>query len=204
MTDSGRVPRVILASGSESRARMLEAAGVPLSVDAAAVDEESVKDAMKAEGASAADAAMALAELKAVRKSADYGGALVVGADQILECGGVWFDKPANADEAREALTQLAGRTHALHTAAVVARDGGAIWRHGERASLTMRPLSPGFVDDYLARLGEAALTSVGAYHVEGLGAQLFTRIEGDYFSILGLPLLPLLDFLRVHGVLGT
>ncbi len=183
---------------------MLRAAGVPFSVDAAAVDESLVKEAMKAEGASASDTAMALAELKATRKSTDHGGALVIGADQILECEGVWLDKPASEDDARDALTRLAGRGHALHTAAVVARDGQAIWRHSDVASLTMRPLSPAFVDTYLAELGEAALASVGAYQVEGLGAQLFTRTEGDYFSILGLPLLPLLDFLRVHGILGT
>ena len=197
-------PLVVLASGSKTRARMLSAAGVDVTADAPHVDESMIKEAMKAEAASALDTAMALAELKAVRKSPEYRQALVIGADQILECDGAWFDKPANLAAVRRTLEALAGRAHNLHTAVVVVLDGTVIWRHGERAVLTMRELSPEFIDAYLVRAGEAVLSSVGAYQVEGLGAQLFSRIEGDYFSILGLPLLPVLDFLRVRGAIGT
>ncbi len=204
MPAANEVPAVVLASGSQTRARMLSAAGVSFKADAPHVDESLLKDAMKAEAASALDTAMALAELKATRKSPAYRHALVIGADQILECDGAWFDKPVNFAAARRSLEALAGRAHNLHTAAVVVLDGAVIWRHGERAILTMRELSSEFIDVYLARAGEAALSSVGAYQVEGLGAQLFSRVEGDYFSILGLPLLPVLDFLRVRGAIET
>lgn len=204
MPVANEAPRVVLASRSQTRARMLSAAGVPFTVDAPHVDESMLKDAMKAEAASAQDTAMALAELKATRKSPEYQHALVIGADQILECDGDWFDKPENFAAVRRTLEALAGRAHNLHTAAVVVLDGAVIWRHGERATLTMRELSPEFIDVYLARAGEAALSSVGAYQIEGFGAQLFSRVEGDYFSILGLPLLQVLDFLRVRGAIGT
>ena len=204
MPVANEAPLVVLASGSRTRARMLSAAGVPFTADAPHVDEGTLKDAMKAEAASALDTAMALAELKATRKSLEHPRALIIGADQILECDGAWFDKPENFAAGRRTLEALAGRTHNLHTAAVVVLDGAAIWRHSERASLTMRELSPEVIDVYLARAGKAVLSSVGAYQVEALGAQLFSRIEGDYFSILGLPLLPVLDFLRVRGAIGT
>lgn len=204
MLSQKEAPRVVLASASHTRARMLRDAGVAFTADAPHIDEGALKDAMKAEAASALDTAMALAELKAVRKSPEYPKALVAGADQILECDGVWFDKPKNLSAMRETLEALSGRTHNLYTAAVVVLDGAVIWRHGERAKLTMRELSPKFVDVYMAQVGEAGLSSVGAYQVEGLGAQLFSRIEGDYFSILGLPLLPVLEFLRVRGAITT
>ncbi len=197
-------PVVVLASGSQTRARILTAAGVTFTADAPNIDEALLKDAMKADAASALDTAMALAELKAVRKSPEYPNALIIGADQILECDGAWLDKPENLSAARRSLDVLSGRTHSLHTAAVVVLDGAAIWRRGERAILTMRELSPEYIDDYLVRAGDAVLSSVGAYQVEGLGAQLFSRIEGDYFSILGIPLLPVLDFLRVRGAIAT
>lgn len=204
MPAANEAPPVVLASGSQTRAGMLSAAGVPFTADAPHVDESMLKDAMKAEAASALDTAMALAELKATRKSPEYRHALIIGADQILECDGTWFDKPADLGAARRTLEALGGRAHNLYTAAVVVQDGGVIWRHSERATLTMRELSPKFIDVYLARAGEEALSSVGAYQVEGFGVQLFSRVEGDYFSILGLPLLPVLDFLRVRGVIGT
>ena len=197
-------PPIVLASGSQTRARMLSAARVPFTVDAPHVDESMLKDAMKAEAATAQDTAMALAELKAVRKSPEHQGALVIGADQILVCEDTWFDKPVDLDAARGTLAALSGRAHILQTAAVIVLDGAAIWRHSARATLTMRELAPTSIDRYLAQVGAAALSSVGAYQVEGLGAQLFLRIEGDYFSILGLPLLPVLDFLRVRGVIGA
>src|SRR5690606_10859737 len=126
------------------------------------------------------------------------------GADRMLACAGRWFGKPADRAAARAQLLALRGRTHDLVTAAVVLRDGTRLWQHVERASLTMRPVSDAFVESYLAALGDDAMRSVGAYQLEGLGAQLFARVEGDFFTILGLPLLPLLDFLRGHGTLLT
>jgi nucleoside triphosphate pyrophosphatase len=192
---------LVLASASAARAQLLRQAGVPFRVDAAAIDEAEAKRSLEAEGASAAEIAMALAELKARRVSARQPGALVLGADQILECGGVRFDKPADRDHAAAQLRALAGRTHELVAAAVVLRDGERLWQTVDRARLTMRPLGDAFIADYLDRVGEAALQSVGAYQLEGLGAQLFAEVEGDHFTILGLPLLPLLDFLRGHGV---
>ena len=195
-------PRVVLASASAVRRRLLEGAGVAVTVAPAHIDEDEIKRAMRAEGAGAADAAVALAELKARRVSRDHAGALVIGADQILDLDGEWFDKPPDMDHAKAHLRTLGGRTHGLATAACVVRDGQRIWHHVATPRLTMRPLSEGFVEGYLARAGADVLGSVGAYRLEGLGAQLFSRIEGDFFAILGLPLLPLLDFLREHGAI--
>ena len=196
-------PPVILASASRVRAEMLAACGVPFTVDVAGVDEEAVRESMKAAGAEADEVAVALAELKAVRVSARHAEALVIGADQMLACGGRWFDKPADAAHARAHLQALRGRSHELITAAAVARNGGAIWRQVETARLAMRPFSESFLDTYLAAAGADALDSVGCYRIEGLGAQLFARIDGSQFAIMGLPLLPLLGFLREHQVLG-
>jgi septum formation protein len=195
------MPALVLASSSATRARLLRDAGVAFEAIPARVDEASVKDGMRAEEAPASDAAQALADLKAMRLSPSLPETLVIGADQILECDGVWFDKPADLGAAREQLTALSGRTHQLWTAAAVAKDGSILWRDMARARLTMRALSPAFIDDYLAAVGETALHSVGAYQVEGRGIQLFAAISGDFFSILGLPLLTLLDFLRGHRV---
>ena len=144
---------------------------------------------------------MVLAELKAQRVSQRHKDALVIGADQMLQCGGIWFDKPADLDHARGHLIALRGKTHELLSAVCVVRDGEVLWRHLESAQLTMRPFSDAFIDEYLAAAGDAVCASVGAYQLEGRGAQLFSRIEGDYFTILGLPLLPLLGFLVNHGV---
>lgn len=195
------VPPLVLASASAVRARLLADAGLAVTRDAAAVDEADVKASLKAEGVGAAEVAEALAELKAVKVSRRHAGALVIGCDQMLECDGAWFDKPDTIAAARVQLLALAGRPHRLLTAAVVVRDGARLWHHGTRATLTMRRFSEEFLDAYLAAVGGAALASVGAYQLEGPGAQLFARIDGDYFSILGLPLLPLLDFLRQHRV---
>ena len=197
-----KAAQVVLASASASRSALLANAGVVFTVDPAYADEAAVKDGMKAEGATAADVAQALAELKATRQSQQHSGALVVGADQMLECDGDWFDKPADRGAARAQLEALSGRTHTLHSVVCVARDGVIIWHHRETARLTMRPLSDAFVSAYLADQEAAAVASVGAYQLEGKGAQMFSEIRGDYFSILGLPLLPLLAFLREHGVL--
>ena len=143
---------------------------------------------------------LALAEAKAVRVAARRERALVIGADQMLVLGRRWFDKPAKPAEAREHLLALRGRRHELVTAVCVARDGTVLWRHLERPGLVMRDFSDAFLDAYLATVGDDVLTTVGAYRLEGRGVQLMARIEGDYFSILGLPLLPLLDFLRGRG----
>jgi septum formation protein len=195
-------PEVVLASSSPSRRRLLASAGLPAVGEAAQVDEAAVKAGLAGEGADAGQVAETLAELKAQRIARRYPGALVIGADQMLECNGVWFDKPVDRNEAVEHLQALSGKTHKLVSSACVVRDGACLWHHGDHARLTMRPLSDGFIDAYLTAMGEHALASVGAYQLEGLGAQLFSRVEGDYFTILGLPLLPLLEFLRHHGVL--
>ncbi len=194
---------VILASGSKTRAQLLAQAGLAVGIDAPAVDEGEVKDALRAEGASAADVAVTLAELKAQRISRRSPGAFVIGSDQMLDCGGHWFDKPVDRAGAANHLRTLSGKTHQLISAVSVVCDGQQLWHSISRASLTMRPLSDAFIDRYLDAVGDAALGSVGAYQLEGLGVHLFTKIEGDYFTILGLPLLPLLGFLRTHGLVA-
>ena len=192
----------MLASGSATRLRMLELAGVPVSADPAAVDEEAVREAMHADGASARDAAETLAELKARRVAARHPGALVLGADQMLHCNGHWYEKAADRDQARAQLMELRGRTHELVSAAVAVCDDRRLWHHAGTARLTMRRFSDAFLAHYLDVVGDACLESVGGYQIEGVGIQLFSRIDGDHFTILGLPLLPLLEFLRARGVL--
>lgn len=200
-TPAARPLRLLLASASLTRARLLENAGLAFAAEAAPVDEDEAKRALEAEGSDAAAIAAALAELKARAVSRRHPGAFVIGADQVLDCDGRRFDKPADLAAARAQLLALRGRTHELVSAAVVVRDGRPLWHHVGRARLTMRPFSDVFLDRYLAEAGDAILGSVGAYQLEGRGAQLFARVEGDYFTILGLPLLPLLDFLRAHGL---
>lgn len=194
---------VILASGSRFRAEMLRAAGVPFAVLVPGVDEAAVRESLGAEGASAEEVAIALGELKAMAVSRRHPDALVIGSDQMLDCDGVWFEKPADRDHARASLKALAGRDHWLVTSVVVARAGVRVWHAAQSVRMRMRPLSDGFIESYLDAVGDDVRSSVGAYQLEGLGAQLFSAVEGDYFTVLGLPLLPLLDFLRVHGVLA-
>jgi nucleoside triphosphate pyrophosphatase len=196
-------PVIVLASGSATRARLLRAAGIAFATDVPAIDEAEVKHSLKAAGAAPAAIAETLTELKAQRISRRHPGALVLGADQVLDCAGEVYDKPADLAAARQQLLALRGRKHELISAVVVLRDGARIWHHAGRAGLTMRDFSDDFLDRYLADAGAAVLSSVGAYQLEGPGAQLFQRIEGDYFTILGLPLLPLLDFLREHRVIA-
>lgn len=194
-------PDVILASKSAARRAVLTGAGVDFTVQVAGVDEDAAKTALLAKGASVREIAAALAELKALKAPAGD-EALVIGADQTLEFEGELYDKAETLEAARDRLIRLRGKPHRLHAAVAVARAGAVIWSETVTATLTMREFSDAFLDAYLAAEGDAALGSVGCYRLEGLGAQLFSRIEGDYFAILGLPLLGLLDLFRRHGVL--
>ena len=209
--DAGRVasaaaPKrqsLVLASASKIRARLLEGAGIALEICPAAIDEGSLRDSLRAEGLDGARAAEALAEMKAQQVSRRFPGRPVLGADQILECDGAWLEKPADLDDARRQLLALRGREHTLHSSAVLVLDGARLWARGEKAVMTMRDFSDDFLAEYLARSGPSVLGSVGAYQLEAMGAQLFSRIDGDYFTILGLPLLPVIDVLREQGMLG-
>lgn len=191
-----------LASQSATRAAILRAAGIAFQIASPEVDEAVAKRDLLAEGAGPRAAAEALARMKALAVSRGRPG-LVIGADQTLELCGVLYDKAGSFDQARARLVLLRGETHALHTAVALARDGAVIWGHVDTARLTMRAFSDAFLDGYLARAGAGVLTSVGGYQLEGEGAQLFEAIDGDYFSILGLPLIPLLGALRREGVIA-
>lgn len=195
------VPALILASASSSRRQLLTNAGLVFDIEPSGVDEDEVKRSLLGERASPQDVAETLAELKARRVSARHPAAMVIGADSTLACNGHQFDKPPTLAAARQQLLALAGQTHELCSSVVVARAGVRLWHRNERARLTMRPFTDSFVDAYLAQAGEQVTTSVGAYQLEGLGAHLFSRVDGDYFTILGLPLLPLLSFLAGHGI---
>jgi len=194
---------IVLASASPARAAMLTAAGVSFEAHAAHVDEAAIKSSLV--GERPARVADALAELKAVKLSARFGDRLVLGCDQLLvDAGGAVLDKPGDRDGAALQLRRLMGAEHRLISAAVIALGGKPIWRAQATATLTMRPLSDVFIAGYLDREGEAIFGCVGSYRIEALGAQLFTQVEGDHFTIQGLPLLQLLDYLRVRGELAT
>lgn len=196
--------QVILASASATRAQLLRNAGIAITIHPANVDEDGVKKKFLDGGKTAAELAVALADMKAGGLPPDiHAGMPVIGADQTLECEGVWFDKPADMAQAATHLRILSGRTHILHSAVSVAREGRVVWRAQEHAQLDMRPLEEDFIHTYLSRAGPDVLGSVGAYRLEGLGARLFRRVQGDYFAILGLPLLALLEFLRREGVIS-
>lgn len=194
---------MILASTSPTRLAMLRAAGLDPTPIAPRVDEATIRDALVAEGAHPRDIADALAEMKAVKVSTKRPG-LVIGADQTLDLKGRLIDKASSLDEARQRLLELRGTTHKLHSAVVVARDGRPIWRIVESAKLSVRPFSEAWLDQYIEKRGESLLWSVGCYELESEGVQLFDQVDGDYFTILGLPLIGLLDFLRLHGALAT
>jgi septum formation protein len=193
---------LVLASTSPTRAGLLRSAGLAFDTAAPGVDEESVKEAARAEGLRPEDAALLLAELKARRISERLPGAVVIGADQILVCEGRWFDKPADHAAAAAQLAALSGRRHGLVTAVLCMKGGVVLWRHVATPQLTMRRLTEDTIAAYLAAAGAAVLGSVGAYQAEGLGIRLFEAIAGEHAAILGLPLLPLLGFLRQHGAL--
>jgi len=194
---------LILASQSIARRRMLEAAGVAFEAVAAPLDEDSAKAGLEAAGFEPRDLAEMLAELKA--KSVAGGEALVLGADQVLELDdGTMLGKPGSRAEALAQLRALSGRSHVLHSAAVIAERGERAWGATESVTLQVRPLGAAFLDSYLDREGDALLGSAGSYRIEGLGAQLFERVEGSHFAILGLPLLPLLAYLRSRGELQS
>jgi len=194
---------LVLASASSSRARLLQHAGVPVEIYPAHVDEDSVKESMLADGAQGRAIADALAELKARRVSSARPGALVLGADQVLVCDGELCSKAETMADAAVQLRRLRGKPYLLVTAAVLAKDGAAVWRHVDISTLWMREFSDAFLETYLATEGDGLLGSVGCYRLEAAGVQLFERVEGDYFSILGLPLVPLLAALRQHGVVA-
>ena len=195
---------LILASASEVRAQLLRNAGLPVEIIPARIDEEAIRPALEAEGATPRDIADALAEMKAAKISAKYPGAMVLGADQILELKGQIFSKPDRSETAVAQLLVLSGQTHRLLSALVVCRDGAPVWRHTGEVRLTMRRLSEPFVREYVARNWESIRWSVGGYKLEEEGVTLFSAIEGDYFSVLGLPLIPFLNWLHVRGELKT
>ncbi|MFS4438399.1 Maf family protein [Paracoccaceae bacterium GXU_MW_L88] len=192
-----------LASASKARAAMLTEAGLTIDILPARIDETAIKAALLADGTAPRDIADHLAEMKAAKASSKVAG-LVLGADQILVCDHKTYNKPETRDQAASQLKELRGKTHELLSAAVIFEDGKPIWRHIGRAKLMMRPIGDAFLDDYLDSEGDQILSSVGAYRLEGRGAQLFTRVEGDYFTVLGLPLLEILNYMRVRGVLLT
>jgi len=193
---------LILASASAARKRMLADAGIIADADPANIDERAIKEEARRTGRTSRECALRLAEAKACAVAARHQGSLVLGADQLLDCAGEWFDKPRDRDEARRQLQHLRGRSHELVTAATIVRDEEQLWQAIERPRVTMRAFTDAFLDGYLDTMGERALKTVGAYELEGLGAQLMEKIEGDYFAVLGLPLLPLLHFLRGAGAL--
>jgi len=196
---------IVLASTSATRRAMLAAAGVVHEAMTSGVDEDAAKQALRADGLGARDLADALAELKAVRISRRLPGALVLGADQTLALDdGNMLDKAEDRAAAADQLRQLSGRTHSLYSAAVIAEHGRPVWRHVDRAKLTVRPLSDAFIESYLDLEYAEVAWCVGCYRIEGPGAQLFSRVEGSHFTILGLPLLPLLDYLRIRGMMTS
>jgi septum formation protein len=199
---SGRPP-LILASSSKVRARLLEAAGLAFSVEWPGINEHAMRQAISSTGSlSAQDVAEVLARAKAEAVSELAKDAFVIGADQVLALGDHIFTKPETMDAARSQLLHLSGKTHTLHSAVALATKGETVWAHAESSTLTMRKFTPQFIGRYLTAAGESVLTSVGAYQIEGLSIRLFEKIDGDYFSILGLPLLPLLDALRREGAI--
>jgi len=198
-------PTLVLASASAVRTRLLTAAGVPHDIVPADIDEAEVRDRLLAEDATHASIAEVLAELKAQHVARDVAAdRIVLGADQVLSCEGELFEKPVGLEGVRGHLKRLMGKEHTLHAAVCAVRGGEVIWHHNSSARLRMRTLSAAFIDHYVETVGDAACRSVGAYEMEGMGPHLFSEIDGDFFDILGLPLLPVLEFLRNEDVVMT
>ena len=193
---------ILLASASEIRLALLQAANVPAAAQPARIDEDSIRAALGAEGASPRDLADTLAEMKARKIAEKNPAALVLGCDQVLEMKGRIFAKPETPEEARAQLCDLRGQTHRLLSAAVLYENGQPVWRHVGQARLTMRDFSDGYLDDYLARNWNSIRHAVGCYKLEEEGIRLFSAVEGDHFTILGLPLLPLLSYLGARGLI--
>ena len=193
---------IILASRSLFRSAILKNAGVEFSTESADIDERAVEAPLYKSGATPQDVAQVLAEAKALSVSENNPDTVVIGCDQTLSLGDQIFHKPVDMDAARRQLLLFSGKTHQLNSAVVLVKNGETLWRHVSVARMTMRDLDPGFIGRYLGRVGDIALSSVGAYQVEGPGIQLFEEIEGDYFTIVGLPLLPLLNELRKENLI--
>lgn len=198
------LPPLLLASASQTRIDMLRAAGVEIRAEAARIDEDQVRRALEAEGAHSRDVADALAEMKAAKLSDRYPEAFVLGADQELDLKGRIYAKPETPDEARDQLRALRGQTHKLLSAAVLYQGGQPQWRHVGEARLTMRDFSDAYLEDYLGRNWDRIRHSVGGYRLEEEGVRLFSSISGDHFTILGLPLLPLLSYLAQRGIIAA
>lgn len=195
--------RLILASGSQIRRQIMDNAGLKFEVISKPVDEASIKNSLKAQGVSPRDIADALAEAKSVKVSRSESG-LVIGADQIMVMDGEMFDKPTSLAAARERLNFMRGKKHSLIGAIVVSENGMPVWRHLAQTHLYVREFSDAFLETYLEAEKAYVCHSVGAYRFEGRGAHLFSKVEGDFFSILGLSLLPLLDYLRIRGIVES
>ena len=194
---------LILASGSQVRARLLADAGVPFEVQVSAVDEAWAKGNFP-DPSNGTALAQELARLKAVAVAKKLPNHFVLGADQVLTCEGRQFDKAETRHQAAENLKFLRGKTHTLHSAVCIVKNGEVVWSHNEAAHLTMRDFTDAFLTDYLEAAGDTILSSVGCYLLESTGTQLFDKIDGNYFTILGLPLLPVLEFARLQGILKT
>ena len=196
---------IVLASASITRRRLLERAGVPHIVEPSCVDESKIKISLRDDGATGAEIAEVLAEAKAVQVSCNYLDKIVLGGDQVLECDEQTLDKPVNRADALCQLQMLRGKRHSLISCAVIARGGRRIWRGVDRATLQVRTdASDEFLNAYLDAAGEDVLNGPGGYRIESLGAQLFSHVDGSHFTILGLPMIALLDYLRANGVLRT
>ncbi|KAA0698889.1 Maf-like protein [Neorhizobium sp. P12A] len=194
------MPDLILASSSPFRRMLMENAGLSFEAVAADIDERAIEASIGNEGTTPDAVALVLAKAKAREVSDRFPGALVIGSDQTMSLGSLVFHKPKDMTDAENHLRLLSGKTHRLNSAIALALDGDIVWEHISHAELTMRDLSKDFIHRHLSRVGERALSSVGAYQLEGEGIQLFSKIDGDYFTILGLPMLPLLEQLRLMG----
>jgi septum formation protein len=204
MGSKAETKALILASRSATRVNILNNAGLKFSIEHPNVDEAPVRRAMIADGGDVEAGAVLLAEMKALEVSRAQPDAFTIGADQILECEGEWFEKPQTVSQGRAQLLNLTGKRHRLISSVVVAAGGVKIWEHTDQAQMTMRAIGDVFLEEYIGIMGDRMFSSVGGYQLEGVGSQLFSEVSGNHYTILGLPLLPLLGFLRSHDILGN